>query len=156
MSEPRFIADEMLGSLARWLRIMGYDTMYAQGMDDTEILHVALEQDRRLLTRDRQLAQRAGEAGMLVSSDDAAEQLEDVIRTYRLEFREERSRCTRCNGPLTEVPGSEVGTEVPPRVRESQDTFYRCTVCGQIYWKGTHWERIVGQVGEAMRNAYSR
>jgi uncharacterized protein with PIN domain len=139
---PRFLADEMLGSLARWLRIMGYDTAYARDRGDTEILAQARDEDRMLLTRDRQLAERAGERGLLVESADLERQLRQVIEAYGLVLDEPMTRCTLCNGVLVRISPEEAADLVPPRVREAWDEFYRCTKCGQVYWKGTHWKRI--------------
>jgi uncharacterized protein with PIN domain len=153
MAERRFLADAMLGSLARWLRIMGHDTVYARDVNDDQILVRARAEGRTVLTRDRQLAERAGGEGMFVRSDDPAEQLEEVVRRYGLRFDEGATRCTRCNGVLLPRAPEEVGDRVPPLVRERQDAFLQCSSCGQIYWKGTHWERIVAQVGAALDKA---
>jgi len=149
----KFLADEMLGSLARWLRIMGYDTAYARDVTDSELLVQARAEDRIVLTRDRQLAERAGEGGMFVTSDDPAEQLAEVVGRFGLRFDETRTRCTRCNGALLERTPAEVKDRVPPLVLERQDAFLQCSWCGQIYWHGTHWDRIVEQVGAAMGKA---
>jgi uncharacterized protein with PIN domain len=139
---PRFLADEMLGSLARWLRIIGYDTVYVKDMKDSEILELASSEGRFLLTRDQQLAERAGPRGLLITSAVLDEQLEQVAATYGLRMDEPMSRCTLCNGPLRAVTREEIGPQVPERVRASHEEFYICQNCGQVYWKGSHWERI--------------
>ncbi|WP_019178343.1 Mut7-C RNAse domain-containing protein [Methanomassiliicoccus luminyensis] len=148
---PRFLADEMLGSLARWLRIMGYDTGYAKGRDDTAILREARAERRVLLTRDRQLAERAGDGGLLIESDELEEQLAQVTGRYGLKFDEPMTRCALCNGELVLVPRSEVAGKVPPRVLEANEEFLVCRSCGQVYWKGSHWDRIVKQLDRALR-----
>ncbi|OPY27706.1 MAG: hypothetical protein A4E31_01088 [Methanomassiliicoccales archaeon PtaU1.Bin030] len=141
-SAPRFLADEMLGSLARWLRMMGYDTAYARDVTDAEVLRRARAEGRTVLTRDHQLAKRAGEQGLLVESDDLEDQLIQVSTTLGLSFEESYTRCTICNGELRNATLEE-GARAPPRVRESQERLYVCQECGQLYWRGSHWSRIV-------------
>lgn len=152
-AEPRFLADEMLGSLARWLRVMGYDAEYARDMRDDDILHRAVEEGRTLLTRDRELARKAGERGMLLHSDDGVEQLEEVVRQFDLVFNEERTRCTLCNRDLVPIGPEEASERVPPRVLERHREFLSCPSCGRVYWKGTHWAGICAHVNEAIRRA---
>ena len=153
MSEVRFLADEMLGSLARWLRIMGYDAEYARDMRDDDILHQAMVEDRILLTRDRELASRAGEQGMLLQGDDAVSHLEDVVRRFGLTFDEEHTRCALCNHQLVPISVEDAARNVPPRVLERHRQFLGCPSCGRVYWKGTHWAGICLHVGEAVRRA---
>lgn len=138
---PRFLADEMLGSLARWLRIMGYDTMYARDISDEEVLGRARREGRKVLTRDHQLAERSGKDGLLIESDNLEEQLAQVATTYHLGLDEGMTRCTLCNGALREMREDE-GDRLPPTVRSQRERPYVCLDCGQIYWKGSHWTRI--------------
>lgn len=141
MGRPKFLADEMLGSLARWLRIMGYDTSYAHDITDGEVLSRARAEGRTILTRDHQLAERAGESGLLIEGDDLDDQLGQVISSYSLGFEEELTRCTLCNGTLRAMQEGEEGM-LPPKVRSSQDAPLVCCDCGQMYWKGSHWDKI--------------
>lgn len=141
MSRPKFLADEMLGSLARWLRIMGYDTSYAHDVSDGEVLSRAQAEGRTILTRDHQLAERARESGLLIVGDDLEGQLGQVVSAYRLSFEEELTRCTLCNGALREMREGEEEI-LPPKVRSSQETPLVCCDCGQMYWKGSHWDKI--------------
>lgn len=136
---PRFSADEMLGSLARWLRIMGYDTIYHKDQDDTEIVTQALEEGRYLLTRDRELVLRARERGLYIEGDDVVEQLIQASKAFGLSLDESSTRCTLCNGELETLSPEEVGDEIPEGVLSNNDEFYRCCSCGKLYWKGTHW-----------------
>jgi len=139
---PRFSADEMLGSLARWLRIMGYDTTYFRDRADREILEVSQKENRILLTRDRELAERCGSIGVYVRSDDLMEQLRQVSKMFCLRLDEERTRCTICNSSLEEVKPEEVIDLVPEGTLRNSDRFFQCTGCGKIYWKGSHWVDI--------------
>lgn len=142
MARHRFLADEMLGTLARWLRMMGYDTEYARDLLDSEVLELARAEGRIVLTRDRQLAERARDHGLLIESDTLEEQLEQVISTFGLRSDRPMTRCTVCNGELRTVGREEVRGSVPERVLSLRTEFYLCPDCGQIYWKGTHWEDI--------------
>ncbi|MGE5379424.1 MAG: DUF5615 family PIN-like protein [Candidatus Saccharibacteria bacterium] len=139
---PKFLADEMLGSLARWLRIAGYDTVYAKDLSDSEVLALAKREGRFLLTRDIQLAGRAGRDGLLIKSPVLDEQMEQVIAAFQLTLEEQLTRCTVCNGPLRTVGPEAVADKVPERVREANAEFFVCQDCGQVYWKGSHWRHI--------------
>jgi uncharacterized protein with PIN domain len=151
MAEPRFLADEMLGTLARWLRMMGYDTVYARDLLDREVLGMARAEGRILLTRDRQLAERARDGGLLVTTDVLEEQLEQVIAAFGLREDRPMTRCTKCNGRLETVGREAVAGRVPERVLAIRTEFYLCPKCGQIYWKGTHWDNIERRL-ERLRN----
>ncbi len=128
--EERFIADEMLGRLARYLRILGYDTEYARDTDDEAIRARADSERRILLTRDRELARRTPGA-ILLRSPRLAEQLAEVRRRLpRIGFAPRFDRCTVCNGELAPAEGEERGS------------IYACRRCGQRYWEGSHTRRI--------------
>lgn len=142
MTRQRFSADEMLGSLARWLRLMGYDTRYERDRCDTEILERARLEDRILLTRDKKLAERAKERGIYIDVRDLDDQVRQVILAFGLTFDEELSRCTACNGELMLVSREEASKGVPEGALRSNEQFYRCRSCGKYYWKGSHWKNI--------------
>jgi uncharacterized protein len=142
MTRPRFSADEMLGSLARWLRLMGYDTSYERDSDDSDILKRARLDDRTLLTRDKKLAERAKGRGMYLDALDPDDQIKQVILAFGLTFDEDLSRCTACNGELVIVGKEEASKGVPDGALRSNEQFYRCRSCGKFYWKGSHWKNI--------------
>ena len=148
---PRFLCDHMLGSLARWLRFLGYDTLYPGAMDDTGILEVARTEERILLTRDKELAARAAGLGRLVRSDVLDEQLADIRKAFGLDGSGEGalSRCSLCNA-LLETMGMREAEKagVPAAILHRHDRFWRCPGCGQLYWPGSHYERIMGKIGE--------
>jgi len=144
---PKFAADEMLGSLSRWLRIMGYDTTYEKDMEDADILRLANAEERILLTRDRDLVRRTKGRGLYIESDDLSEQLRQVFDAFDLRLDETLTRCTVCNGDLEVVQPSEVKDRVPVGALENNNEFYRCTKCGKIYWKGSHWDNILDRLG---------
>ncbi len=135
--QPRFIADHMLGSLARWLRMMGYDTVYDKILEDDGIAEVARSDGRFILTRDRELSKEPG--AFLTEVDDLDGQLKAVATKFGLRFHEELTRCSRCNGSLGDLPKGEAEDLVPRGAYDGNSVFWRCTVCGKVYWKGTHW-----------------
>ena len=139
---PRFAADEMLGSLARWLRIMGFDTLYCRDLSDDQIIEAVKREGRILLTRDYELAQRFPGTSLLVESDDLDHQLRQVSARFALLPDEDLARCTVCNGELNRVSPDDVKGDVPAGVQERNKEFFRCTRCFKVYWKGTHWQNI--------------
>lgn len=137
---PPLMADNMLGTLAKWLRVAGADCAYAEGMDDEELMEVAAS-GRTVLTRDRLLAQRCGEAGLYVASDDLEEQLVQVFVAWPdLMDGEVLSRCLVCNVPVEPATREEVSGSAPEGVLSRHDEFWRCPSCGRAYWDGTHVE----------------
>lgn len=139
----RFVADIHLGRLARYLRLMGFDTAYGL-VDDEALAHLSRGERRILLTRDRGLLKRKEVThGCLVRATVPRQQLLEVSRRFDLRRQlAPLSRCATCNGRLEEVAGAAVSTRVPPRAREHARSFRRCTGCGQVYWEGTHSVRI--------------
>ncbi len=146
MEGMRFLADHMLGRLATWLRLLGYDAAYLPGVDDPELARIARAQDRILLTRDVELTRRRGLRAVLVASDRVEEQLRQLKRDLKLSVQEAFSRCAICNVPLEQVDGDTVRAAVPPYVLQTQDQFRRCPRCARVYWRGTHWAHMVAQM----------
>ncbi|PWH20387.1 MAG: hypothetical protein DDG58_02655 [Ardenticatenia bacterium] len=138
----RFVVDVMLGSLARWLRWLGYDTDYANDRDDRELVRIARAEGRVLLTRDSTLAVRRGISAMLIESQVLDEQLAQVVRAFPLPQGMSLPRCSECNTLLQNVSPDAVMDCVPVYVYRTHKHFRRCPGCGRIYWPGSHWERI--------------
>lgn len=141
-SAPRFLADVMLGRLVRWLRAMGYDTLYQPALDDAALAELARREARILLTRDVELTRRKQLRSLLIQDDKPMLQLRQVTRTLRLNDYAAFTRCIECNGELQVVERDAVVALVPPYVFENQSNFRRCGSCGRIYWRGTHWTRM--------------
>ena len=140
----RFLADVHLGRLARELRMMGLDTEWASDLQDEQIVRQARRTARIILTRDRGLLKRrAVTHGYLVRSLEPREQLGEIISRFDLS-RQVRlfSRCMACNGALARVPRLAVLDSVPAAVAETCAEFSRCTGCGRVFWRGTHWEAM--------------
>lgn len=145
-SEQIFIVDHMLGSLARWLRMLGYDSRYEKDLADNEIIEIAEREERIILTRDKDLAKSSH--GFFVSETSLDEQLLAVKEAFGLKFHPDGIRCSVCNGRLIEVDPREIEDDVPQKPLESCSKFWRCGDCEKIYWDGTHWDRILGKFKE--------
>jgi len=139
-SGPKFVADHMLGSLARWLRIMGYDTVYDKNMDDVAIAQLARAENRFILTRDRELAKEAG--ALLIEEENLDSQLKAVSTRYGLKKNDNMIRCSVCNGELVDLPKEQAKALVPEGAFNNNDQFWKCSKCAKVYWKGTHWHGI--------------
>ncbi|HXX81166.1 MAG TPA: Mut7-C RNAse domain-containing protein [Thermodesulfovibrionales bacterium] len=141
--DVRFIADVMLGRLSRWLRLLGFDTLYYPDIKDGDLMKLAVRENRYLLTRDTHFMHiRNFRNFLMVSSDDPIEQVREVLSSFILnEFKP--GRCARCNGMLDAVVRREEARNmVPEYVFLHCDSFLRCRVCGNVYWEGTHLVRF--------------
>ena len=150
--EPRFIVDVNVGRLATWLRVMGYDTVFRDPLEDNELVRIALREGRVIVTRDGGLAERrlvtTGRIRVvLVRDDDLRSQLSQVRRELDLDGRNGFSRCVRCNEPLSPRSMESVEALVPPYVYRTHDSFMGCPDCGRIYWRGTHWDNMCKELG---------
>jgi len=144
LRETRFVLDVHLGRLASYLRMLGFDTLYRNDYDDPELAHISSSQNRILLTRDRGLLKRSIVThGYCLRQTNPREQLLEVLRRFDL-FRAIHpfNRCLRCNGRLEPVDKAAVVDHLPAKVEKYYDDFRRCRSCGQIYWKGSHYERM--------------
>jgi len=135
----------MLGTLARWLRALGYDTLYFGQVDDRDLRQVAIREDRVLVTRDRRLALLAGPRACLITAEALDEQLAEAVAALGLATDEERwlSRCLDCNTPLTPRTREEVRGRVPERVLTTREVFSDCPGCGKVYWPGSHADAML-------------
>ena len=153
----RFIADVHLGTLARHLRLLGFDTTWERELDDGAIVTIALDERRIILTRDKGILKngRVTHAYWLRNTDPL-QQLEEVVRALDLgRDIEPYTRCMECNGELQPVDRSEVRHAVPLQVFLVYRDFRQCRQCRRVYWRGSHLERLDKIIGHA-RNAGSR
>ncbi len=150
---PKFVVDAMLGHVAKWLRILGFDVVYLADTDDVELVERALSDGRILVTRDHDLVRRKALKGryVLVESEDAVEATKQVVEELGLaRFARPFSRCPECNTPVEEVDRDAVSPLVPLKVRAVQKEYCRCPQCGRIFWRGKHWEGMKGKVAEML------
>lgn len=155
-SRGAFLADTMLGRLARWLRILGYDTAYERHLPDNALIERVLQEGRWLLTRDGYLAKRKALRGRhtLLTSDFLGDQLQQLSQELRLDLNlgaDTESRCAECNVVLEPIPHEEAARRVPPFVAGRHAEFIHCPGCGRIYWPGTHWTHLIGQLEQLRR-----
>ncbi len=143
----------MLGSLARWLRILGYDTAYRRAIEDTELVELCVREDRIALTRDRRLVRRrALSRWLLVEGVGLGAQLREVLRLtgddpFHLPLL---TRCVECNDRLEEAPEEAVAERVPPYVLQTQSRFLACPACQRVFWAGTHREKILRRLRDLL------
>ncbi len=146
----KFIADVMLGSLAKHLRLLGYDVLYDSTLNDNAIIRLALEQERVILTRDLPLTRRPLAANHMFVNDQILDlQIRQVVSAYPLPPKVlPLTRCSGCNGVLVRILRNEVKDLVPEHVYEEQRQFWRCPDCGKVYWKGSHVAAMRIEAGE--------
>lgn len=149
----------MLGKLARWLRILGYDTVYDNFAEDDDLLVDAETQKRVLLTKDRPLSDRAAKRTevdcVYIDGIDLEDQIAQLVVDVDLDLtRPTFTRCLECNVSIESVEPGDVTSVVPPHVLETQSDFYRCPTCRRVYWAGSHTERMEARltgIREAIR-----
>lgn len=154
----KFVADGMLGSLARWLRMMGHDVEYPAILDDEKLMALAKKENRVLLTRDLELYKRSAARGIdvfYVEGKNEAERLAAVARRFRiaLEINLQFSRCPRCNTQIQTVPKENIADKVEKNTLAHYDEFWECPKCGKVYWQGAHWMKIRETLETAIKRA---
>jgi uncharacterized protein len=148
---PRFLLDVHLGTLARRMRLLGLDTAYHNDMDDPALVVQANTERRVLLTQDRGLLRRrALWLGAHVRGADPDDQLRDLLERFAPPLRP-WTRCTACNGELAPVTKDEVERQLAAGTKRSYDVYGRCTLCGQVYWRGAHGSHLEEIVNTAIR-----
>jgi uncharacterized protein with PIN domain/sulfur carrier protein ThiS len=153
----RFVVDVHLGGLARRLRLVGLDTVYRVDAHDAELADVASREGRILLTRDvGLLKRRAVTHGYFIRDTHPHRQLVEVLRRFGPLALDPFSRCLRCNTELHEVSKAAIASALLPRTRAHGERFHECGGCGRIYWKGSHWTRLVRAIDAARQEAEGR
>ncbi|HEX6299444.1 MAG TPA: Mut7-C RNAse domain-containing protein [Acidimicrobiia bacterium] len=148
LRETRFVADVHLGRLARYLRLLGFDTLHDKDWGDADLAEISSKERRILLTRDVELLKRSTVThGYYLRSDDPRTQVVEVTRRFHLDDDlKPFTRCMICNGPVSPVDKADVAHRVPSRTRERVDDYARCGKCGRVYWQGAHrsgLERVI-------------
>lgn len=139
-----FILDVHLGKLARLLRLSGFDTLYDNTYTDAEIIAIALQQKRIILTRDRGILKtKAVTHGYYIRATRADRQIREVLDRFDLKSQiEPFKRCMLCNGIIEKVEKKIILSELPESIACQYDAFNQCTNCGQIYWQGSHYQKM--------------
>jgi uncharacterized protein len=143
----KFLADGMLGKLARWLRMLGHDVIYSVEFDDSELLELAKKDERVLLTKDLGLYKRAIGRGLdfyYVEGKTVPERIAEVAKRYNLPLviDMDKSRCPICNTKLTSASKEHLQSKLEKNTFTYYSKFWNCSNCGQIYWQGAHWTQI--------------
>jgi uncharacterized protein with PIN domain len=148
LRNPRFVADVHLGKLVRRLRILGFDCLYRNDYSDEQIARLSVDQARTVLTCDVGLLKRREVIrGRWVRARQPARQLREVLEAFDLySLVKPFSRCSVCNAPVAPVEKAAILDQLNPRTARHFDSFYRCTECHRIYWKGSHYDRILATV----------
>ena len=145
----KFAADRMLGRLAKWLRVLGYDVIYGPHLTGYGLIRAARAEGRLILTRDRRLKHKQPPEFVFIESDHYRDQLRQVVRAYRLELAGKQfTRCLRCNCLLEIRPKETVERLVPGYVFTTQEKFSWCSQCRRVYWAATHQQKMVEELGK--------
>jgi len=140
----KFIADAMLGRLAKWLRFIGIDVLYYKDIEDRQVIRIAKAEGRTILTRDTGFLRRKGlKDCIFIRSDNVFEQLAELKGKIGLDRYIQDRRCPICNGLLSIIAmKEEIREYVPDHVYRNYSSFMKCKDCGKVYWEGTHHQRI--------------
>jgi hypothetical protein len=155
---PKFIVDCNVGKLAKWLRLMGYDSRFFEGSDDSQLVAIAQAEGRVILSRDTQIMKRrvitSGKLkAVLIRNDDPELQIHQVIDALSLDSRfRPFTICLECNQVLVERSKDEVKDLVPPYVFQTQNQYMECPGCHRIYWRGTHWQAMTKTLKKFMKS----
>jgi uncharacterized protein with PIN domain len=151
------MVDHNVGKLAKWLRMMGYDTYFFCGDSDACMIATALKEERVLLTRDTQIVKRGVVSRgylkvILIESDISELQIRQVIKTLNLDCcMKPFTVCLECNRPLEARSKEQIKELVPVYVFNIQTKYMACPTCNRIYWRGTHWQAMVNRLEQLMR-----
>ncbi len=139
----KFLVDRMLGQTAKWLRLMGIDAEYAPECEDNKLKEIAENEDRVILTRDKELSNH--ESALYIEERDIDDILSKVLNEFDPDIRP-LSRCSLCNAEIESIDKKKIEERVPKGVYERNDEFWICKNCDQVYWKGTHWDKILAKI----------
>ena len=145
LRKPKFVADVHLGRLTRYLRMMGLDVAYKNNFENAEIVQLSLKERRAILTKDKGILKRNDVThGYWLRKNKVEEQVKEVLKRFDLKNEiKEFSRCIECNDLLKPVKKELIIYQLPVKVANTQNKFYECPSCKKIYWKGTHYQRML-------------
>jgi len=143
-----FLVDAMLGNIAKKLRLLGFDSEFVSEIDDSKLIEKAKNENRTIISRDRNLIDRAKKneiSSVYITTENEIEQFLEILETTHLQFDEisgDSARCTKCNSPTSQINKLEIENKIPQGVLEYHDKFWKCDRCNQIYWEGTHIKNL--------------
>jgi uncharacterized protein with PIN domain len=148
LRETRFILDVHLGKLARYLRMTGFDTLYENDYEDNQIIKIAKNEHRIILTRDLGILKNGNVThGYFIRSQNPKAQLREVIARFDLKDQiQPFNRCMSCNGKIVHVDKKEIEDQLLPKTLKYFDEFFRCIGCGKIYWEGSHYKKMLNRI----------
>ena len=154
-NRPAFILDVHLGTLARRMRLLGLDASYSNSFSDEQIIQTATKEHRVILTRDLGILKNSRvQVGYWLRADDPDAQVHEVVREFGIaDNMEPLSRCLACNGRLKPAAKDAVLGKLPQRVARTFNEFHQCEACGKVYWKGSHYKKLIDYVG-SIRQQY--
>ena len=143
----QFVADQTLGRLARWLRVIGQDVTYGSELSGAGLIRAARREGRLILTRDRRIVRKNPPAYLLIDDDHFREQLRQVVEACGLDpLKDVFTRCVECNTPFEPKGKRDVEGKVPPYVFATQEKFSFCRKCQRIYWPATHQQKMLQEL----------
>jgi uncharacterized protein with PIN domain len=149
-----FVVDCMLGKLAKWLKILGFDAVFFSKIEDDDLLEIARNEDRILLTRDMGLIEKSKKVkSLFIESENWRTQVEQVLDHFDLwNDIQPNSRCIECNVRIKDLPSEKAKNLVTPFVFENADTFALCPDCGRVFWRGTHLKDMETKIEDFLKN----
>lgn len=151
----KFIADENVGKLCKWLRILGYDVSFYSPIDDAELIRKAAHEDRTILTRDSGIPKwNMAKNCLLLESSSPFEQLKQVVEHFDLSVSKRKifTRCIECNVPVVEASKPDLKSKIPPYVYKTHDKFAQCPSCKKVYWGGSHYDDVLRRLTDIFEN----
>ena len=146
----KILCDQMLGTLAKWLRILGFDTFYVNvEMSDEDLLNIAKGENRTIFTRDKELIIRGKKKNqnfMAIETTDLDLQLNQVLKHVNIDEKSILSRCTLCNTVLDTVEKNKAQGKIPSKVFENNEKFWFCSKCNKFYWMGSHYNEMINKI----------
>lgn len=154
-SPTSFIVDVHLGKLARTLRLLGFNAQFNTSWDDDDIIRLSNSAHGMILTRDIELLKNGDtKYGYWIRSTDPDQQIKELFQRFSLRNQiKPFSRCMKCNGLLEKVRPDEVEDRIPPKVKKWHSIFYKCSNCGQVYWKGSHFNKLEQKVAALIKQS---
>ena len=152
----KYLCDQMFGTLAKWLRIYGFDTYFPKGdKKDSELLDICKNENRTLITRDKNLIIRAKREKIKtieISSINIDDQIRSAIYAVKINSDGVLSRCILCNSLVDEIKKEEVKGKIPKNSFDSNEKYWYCKKCDKIYWKGSHFENMIEKINEIKKS----